>query len=118
MDEDATMSSEKVVQQSELADDVYSPNSNLYSKQKEAEQRVNMEGTQPEQPEKPKEIQGSCDVVDQPRTSQQLHPESTNVDLPSLQEYISRVPEALVPEFALLLAQRMKQHVQHSHLRD
>src|ERR1700722_10748502 len=102
------MSSKDLPHHSELGDAMYSPSSKAYNEQKEGEQQGNKEGTQPEQPENPKETQDRCDAVDGPRTSQQPQTSSTDIDLPSLQAYISHLPDALVPEFALLLAQRMK----------
>jgi len=112
------MTPEDLIHHSELTDDVYPPNLKSYNKQNEGQKQGSKEGTRLEQSESPKEIQDSRHVVDQPRSSQQPLTNSTDIDLPSLQEYISRLPQAIVPEFALLLAQRMKQHIRDSDLRD
>lgn len=112
------MSSGDLVQLSEVDDGAYSLGSEAYHMQEEEEQQGNKEGAEPELSEKPKEIQDWCNIVDQPRTSQQPQTDATSIDLTALQEYISRLPDALVPEFALLLAQRMKQHVRDSNLRE
>jgi hypothetical protein len=101
------MSSEGPVQHSELEDDAFSPSSKAH-KLKEGEQQGSKGWMQTEQPEKPNGTQDRSDFAGQSQTSQQPQTDSTDTDLPSLQEYIARLPEALIPEFALLLAQRMK----------
>ena len=78
------MASEKIVHRSELDGDPYLQKSKGYSEQEEGEKQGNKGGTQPELLEKPKETQDSCDIVDQPGTSQQPHTESTDIDLPLL----------------------------------
>jgi hypothetical protein len=107
------MSVEELVHHSELKYDVYSPSAKAYYKQKEGGQQGIRVVSQPEQSENPKETKDRSDVAERLLTSQHSQA-SAEIDLRAVQEYISQLPEALVPEFALLLAQRMKQQIRTS----
>jgi len=114
MEGHAIMSAEELVHHTELKCDVYSPSSKAYYKRKEGGQQGIRVVTQPEQSENPKETKDRSDVAERLLTSQHSQAASAEIDLRAVQEYISQLPEALVPEFALLLAQRMKQQIRNS----
>ncbi len=108
------MSSEELVHHSKLNDGAPSPSSKAYNKESDGEQAGIRVLVKSEQPENPKEAKEWCDVVGRLQTPQQPQGESVEIDLQAMQEYVSRLPEALVPDFALLLAKRMKQQIRNS----
>jgi hypothetical protein len=61
-----------------------------------------------------KDTKEKSDVAERLPFAHQSQTSPTEIDRHALQEYITLLPEALVPELALLLAQRMKQRLRDS----
>lgn len=108
------MSSGELSRHIQCAHDIYWQSSKADKEQTEARKQGNRVVTQPEHLENSAQTMSGCVVVEGLRTSRRSQEKAADMDLPAVQEYISRLPEALVPEFALLLAQRMKQQIRNS----